>query len=46
MMTSLDVQLHPAWDMNHPFVQHIPTISHIVAIQIISCLLQESSTCV
>ena len=31
-MTSLAILLHPAWDVNHPFIYSIPPVSHLVAI--------------
>lgn len=42
-MTSLTILLHPAWDVNHFFVQHIHTlcklpacpVSHLVALLVI-----------
>ena len=32
VMKSPAILLHPAQDLNHPFVQRIPPISHLVAV--------------
>ena len=35
VMKSHPVLLCPARDANHPFVQHIPTVSHVLAVLVI-----------
>ena len=35
MMTFCAIPLSPAWEVNHPFVQHILFISHVVAYLVI-----------
>ena len=35
VMKSCTVLLHPAWDMDHPFVQRVPAFSHLVALSVI-----------
>ena len=38
-----EVWLHPALDLKHPFVQHLPLIGHWVAVSVINHLLEDLS---
>ena len=43
---SHNVQLGPAWDLNHSFVQHVLPVSYLVAISLLDGPLRYFSACV
>lgn len=46
-MKSHAIPFHPAPDVNHPFVQHISSVSHLVAIStVIRSAVDVHSACV
>ena len=46
LMKSYAFPLCPAWDVNHPFVQHILPLSHLVAVSVIRSTVLVPQCCV
>ena len=46
VMKSRAIPLSPAWELNHPFAQRIPLISHLIAVSVMRWLWKYSSACV